>query len=110
VIGALVLTVVAVAAPARVQVTATEYSLTLSRTAVKAGPAIVELVNLGEDPHDLRIQRIGVRGAKAFGVRKLESQGVGDVERKLAAGRYRLWCSIGDDAARGMRATLRVTK
>jgi hypothetical protein len=110
VIGALVLTVVAVAAPARVQVTADEYSLTLSRSTVKAGPAIVELVNLGEDPHDLRIQQLGVKRAKVFGVRRLESQGVGDVERKLVPGRYRLWCSIGNDRALGMVATLRVKR
>ena len=45
--------------PARVQVVAREYSFALSRPSMKAGTAIVELANFGEDPHDLRLQRIG---------------------------------------------------
>ena len=115
-IGALVasaLLSVAAPAPARVQVSAVEYSFTLSRQSVKAGPAIIELLNLGEDVHDLRIQLVvkkGVKPPKAFGVAPVEPQMADDVERKLVVGRYKLWCSIGDHAARGMRATLRVTK
>ena len=112
-IGALVasaLLTVAAPAPARVQVSAVEYSFTLSRQSVKAGPAIIELLNLGEDAHDLRIEQLGVKKAKAFGVPPVEPQMADDVERKLVVGRYKLWCSIGDHAARGMRATLRVTK
>ena len=114
-IGALVIAVslAAAPAPARVQVTATEYALTLSRPAVKAGPAIVELVNFGEDVHDLRVQQIvkkGVKQPKPFGVPALEPHEVDDVERKLVVASYRLWCSLGDHASRGMRATLKVTK
>jgi hypothetical protein len=26
---------------------------------VKAGPALIELQNVGQDPHDLRLRRIG---------------------------------------------------
>ena len=48
----------ALAAPAagaaRVLVEATEFRFTLSRTTVKAGPAIVQLAIRGEDPHDLQ--------------------------------------------------------
>ena len=46
-------------APARVLVTAREYGLTLSRPRVEAGPAIVQLYDYGEDPHDLKLQRKG---------------------------------------------------
>ena len=109
-IAPLVLVAVAVVAPARVQVTAQEFSLTLSRPSVKAGPAIIELANFGEDTHDLRIKQIGVARAKTFGVAALAPGETGDVERKLVAGRYQLWCSIADHRARGMRAVLRVTK
>src|SRR5207248_1793790 len=42
----------AAAPPARVQIGAAEYSFSLSRQTIRAGPAIVELVNFGEDPHD----------------------------------------------------------
>lgn len=109
-IGALVLTALTIAAPARVQVTAQEFSLTLSRQSIKAGPAIIELANYGEDTHDLRIQQLGVKRAKAFGVPALAPGEVDDVERKLVAGRYRLWCSLADHRAQGMQAVLRVTK
>ena len=47
--------------PARVQVSAQEFSFTLSRASIEAGPAIVELANFGEDPHDLRMRRVGGR-------------------------------------------------
>jgi hypothetical protein len=110
VIAPLVLATLAVIAPARVQVTAQEYSLTLSRPSIKAGPAIIELANFGEDTHDLRIKQLGVKKAKTFGVSALPPGETGDVERKLVAGRYQLWCSIADHRARGMRAVLRVTK
>jgi hypothetical protein len=110
VIGPLLLSAIAIAAPARVQVTAQEFSLTLSRPSIKAGVAIVELANYGEDTHDLRIQQLSVKKAKVFGVPPLAPGETGDVERKLAAGRYQLWCSIADHRARGMRATLTVKK
>src|SRR5580765_2387415 len=45
--------------PARVQVVSQEFHLSPSRYVLKSGPAIVELYNLGEDDHDLVIQRVG---------------------------------------------------
>ena len=51
---ALALLTLAAPAPARVQVGADEFSYSLSRQSIKAGPAIVQLVNYGEDEHDLR--------------------------------------------------------
>ena len=85
------------AAPARVQIVAKEYSFTLSRLHVKAGSATLELANFGQDPHDLRLQRVGARH-------------IADLTLKLFAGRYSLWCSIANHRALGMRATLIVTR
>jgi plastocyanin len=93
-------------APARVQVAAQEYSFALSRTTLKAGPAIVELVNYGEDPHDLRLQRVGAR--HVYGSPLVEPGDRYDLAARLAPGRYVLWCSVADHRARGMRATLLV--
>ena len=45
--------------PARAQVSASEFRLTLSRSAIRRGPAIIELVNYGEDDHDLALRRVG---------------------------------------------------
>jgi hypothetical protein len=94
----------AAAPPARVQVVAKEFSLALSRPWVKAGPAIVELANFGQDPHDLRLQRLG--GAKVYGTPVVQPGAVYDLSLRLLPGRYRLWCSLGDHRARGMVTTL----
>ena len=95
-------------APARIQVVAREFSLVPSRRTVKAGTAIVELANFGEDAHDLRLQRIG--GTKIYGVPTQQAGEVADVQLRLRPGTYRLWCSIADHRARGMRTTLIVTR
>ncbi len=94
--------------PARIQVVAREYSLALSRPALKAGPAIVELANFGEDPHDLRLRRAG--GTRTYAIAVTQPGAVRDLRLTLLRGRYTLWCGIGDHRERGMVATLRVTK
>jgi hypothetical protein len=74
---------------------------------LKAGPAIVELYNLGEDDHDLVIQRIG--SARPVGrIAPLHSRKVADRELNLKPGRYVLWCSLADHRALGMQTQLRV--
>ena len=80
--------------PARVQVLAQEFSFTLSRLTLAAAPAIVELVNRGEDAHDLRMQP----GAHA------------DREYNLLPGAYVLWCAVADHRQRGMTAKLVVRR
>jgi plastocyanin len=95
-------------APVRLQVAAREYSLTLSALRVKSGPAVVELVNYGQDAHDLRLQRRGARHIAGIGT--VGAGRYADVSLKLAPGRYSLWCSLGNHRALGMRATLIVTR
>jgi plastocyanin len=96
----------AVSPPARVQVGAAEYSFTLSRPAIKAGTAIVELVNFGEDPHDLRLQRVG--GTRVYAIGETRPGDAVDRTFKLLPGKYRLWCSIANHRRLGMQATLLV--
>ena len=94
--------------PARVQVGAREFSFVLSRQHVKAGRAVVEVVNFGQDPHDLRLRRAGSHHIAGIG---LVAPGAhADLTLKLRPGRYSLWCSVGDHRARGMRATLIVIR
>jgi plastocyanin len=93
-------------APARVQVSAKEFYYVLSRHSVKAGQAIVELANFGEDPHDLRIQRVGAR--HVGGTPEVQPGDYYDLSVKLLPGRYRLWCSIGNHRRLGMQAVLTV--
>ena len=93
-------------APARVQVSAKEFYYVLSRRTVVAGPAIVELVNFGEDPHDLRLQRIG--GTRVYATPQVQPGDYYDLSLKLLPGRYRLWCGIANHRALGMQAVLTV--
>ena len=95
--------------PARVQVSAQEFHFILSRTTIRSGPAIVELVNFGEDPHDLRLRRIG--GTKTYATPVIPPGEHYDlVFRTLAVGKYRIWCSVANHASLGLRGTRVVTK
>ena len=100
--------VLAARAPARLQVTALEFEYRLSRLTVRQGPALIELVNYGEDEHDLFVRRVG--GTKTFRVKRILPGERATLSIRLRRGRYRLWCAVSDHRARGMRATLRVRR
>jgi plastocyanin len=106
--AALVASLLHTAAPARVQVVAHEYSFGLSRLHVKPGTAVIELANFGEDPHDLRVRRVGAR--HIAGTPVVAPGERAELTVKLAPGRYSFWCSVADHRARGMRATLVVSR
>jgi hypothetical protein len=98
-------------APVRLLVEAREFSLVLSRQAVRHGDAIVQLVNRGEDGHDLHLVRLGPHGRAASrpqGTRETRPGDVSSWRGTLAAGRYKLFCSIPGHERQGMRAVLRV--
>lgn len=87
-------------------VTAREFSLTLSRPLVGAGSVRVELVNGGEDPHDLAIEddqgnQRGHLGPLAPSQFKAE-------RFPLDPGSYQLFCTLQGHKAAGMTATLKV--
>jgi hypothetical protein len=92
--------------PARLQVVAQEYSYSLSRRKVKAGKVIIELVNHGQDAHDLDLKRAGSQHVFRFPI--VQPGNHVDKELTLKPGKYRLWCPIGNHQALGMVTTLRV--
>ena len=95
------------AAPGRLQVTALEFEFRLSRPQLRSGRwSIIELSNLGQDEHDLRLRRIG--GTRTYGIKTVLPGQRRYLAAKLRPGRYNLWCSIADHKARGMRAQLKV--
>ena len=94
--------------PARIQIVAQEFSFSLSRSTLKAGHVIVELVNRGQDAHDLDLQRIG--STHIFRFPKVEPGHYVDRELRLKPGTYRIWCGIADHKERGMHAVLRVRR
>jgi plastocyanin len=91
-------------APTRLQVVAKEFSFGLSRANLKAGPAVIELANFGQDSHDLRLQRVGSRHIAGIGVVAPGKRG--ELSLKLVRGRYSFWCSVANHRKLGMRATL----
>ena len=92
--------------PARLQVSADEFSLALSRTSIRKGTAIIELVNYGEDDHDLALRLVG--GARTYRIGVVEPGKTGSLDARLRSGRFALWCTLIDHRARGMRAMLTV--
>ena len=94
------------AAPARVQISATEFGIALSRPTIRKGVAIVELVNYGQDDHDLALRRVG--GTRTYRMGIVHPGRAGSLEVRLPAGRFILWCTLADHRSRGMAASLRV--
>jgi plastocyanin len=93
---------------ARVQVTAREWTLQLSRPSIAAGAVILQLVNRGEDPHDLHARPAG-GGADLLAIGQTDGFGtVADTSGTLPAGSYTLYCSLPGHEAAGMHATLTV--
>jgi plastocyanin len=90
--------------PTRIQVTAKEFWYSLSSRTVKPGPAVIEFVNYGEDPHDMRVQRVG--GGKIYKTPVLQPGSFYDLSIRLLPGSYRLWCSIANHRQLGMQALL----
>jgi len=97
------------AAPARMLVTADEWSLVLSRQRVKAGVLELQLYNRGEDAHDLAARRRdGTGRTRRLG--ETRSGALGEARWRLRRGRYRLWCTLPGHADSGMRASLKVVR
>jgi plastocyanin len=97
----------AIPVAARLQATTREWSITLSRPSIAAGAVTLELVNRGEDAHDLHV-RPAAGGADILSVARTESLGLAHAEGTLPAGSYTLYCSLPGHEAAGMRATLSV--
>jgi len=96
------------AATTRLMVSGDEFSLFLSRQSVVRGPALVQFVNRGEDPHDLKLKRVGGKQQVAFP--EISSRKLAERRVNLATGRYRFWCSLPGHANKGMRASLTVRR
>ena len=93
--------------PAYVQVTAREYSFTLSRPEVPTGEVILQFINRGEDPHNLHLLEAAAESEPG----SLPNTTPGTIQNlrlKLRPGRYTLFCSLPGHEAKGMKATLLV--
>jgi plastocyanin len=88
-----------------VQVTAQEYSFTLSRPEVPAGKVIVEFVNRGQDEHNLHaVESPG--GVEAGALPNTVPGAHPQLSLNIRPGSYTLLCSLPGHEAKGMKATL----
>lgn len=95
------------AALTRLQTTAREWSLTLSRPTIAAGALSLQLVNAGEDAHDLHV-RPASGGADVLSASSTQPGTNTTISGSLPAGTYTLYCSLPGHETLGMHATLTV--
>jgi plastocyanin len=89
-----------------VQVSAVEYSFSLSRTSVPAGKVVLQFVNDGQDPHNLDLETGEEPPTAAFA--NTPSKGVSTIELEMHPGSYTLFCTLPGHELKGMKATLLV--
>jgi plastocyanin len=102
--------------PNAVSITATDrttpYGYAPSHKVVKPGELTVQLINKGEDEHNMDMEKVGPGGAPEGPILTMTSAPSGgqstpttvDVE----AGTYRMWCTLPGHAAKGMEAEIEV--
>jgi plastocyanin len=89
-----------------VQITAVEFSLTLSRANVPHGKVVLQFVNNGQDEHNLSLQPSEGPAAGTFA--NTPSKGVINQTIEMRPGSYTLFCSLPEHEQKGMKATLTV--
>ncbi|HET6691445.1 MAG TPA: hypothetical protein VFG74_11335 [Miltoncostaeaceae bacterium] len=92
------------APPARVLAFADEFHFNTSRAVVRAGRVILQVKNIGEDDHDLRIK--GPNGVARAETGRVRPGGLRQIRIRLPRGRYTYLCTVADHAERGMTGTL----
>lgn len=86
-----------------------EFDLTLSKQKLRPGRVIVQFLNDGEDPHDLRLQRRG--DTAELGIGEIVPGEYENLDAHLRkASTDVLWCSLDGHREAGMEATLRTRK
>ena len=85
----------------------------LSRQSIEAGPGADPVPQPRRGPArpaPAAHRSGGVSARRTFAIPETRSDGLAELEVRLPAGRYRLWCSLPGHRALGMRATLRVRR
>ena len=89
-----------------------EHRIALYRSRVRPGRLRFDMENLGEDAHDLRVIGLRRRRRRCAATSANVAPGARDRLRVTLRrrGLYRVVCTLGDHAERGMVARLRVVK
>ncbi len=94
--------------PAKILVHAREFSFNASRLAGPSGLWQLQLRNIGEDEHDLKVRRSD--GVTIAGTRVLLPSSTGTVRVRLKPGRYTLYCAVAGHEQLGMTTPLTVRR
>jgi plastocyanin len=88
------------------------YGYTPSRTTVRSGELTVQLINVGEDEHNMDIERVGPGGTPEGPILKAVSApskgSSAPTTVNVEPGTYKMWCTLPGHAAKGMEATITV--
>jgi plastocyanin len=88
------------------------YGYAPSRKTVKSGELTVQLINVGEDEHNMDIEKVGPGGTREGPILKsisAPSKGASaPTTADVEAGTYRMWCTLPGHAAKGMETTIDV--
>jgi hypothetical protein len=82
-----------------------------SRTLVKSGKLTMQLINEGEDPHSMAIQRIGPGKTPEGPVTEIPATASKQqqvVSAEVQPGEYRMWCTLFHHAEEGMEFDITV--
>ncbi|MBS1879139.1 MAG: hypothetical protein JST31_06465 [Actinobacteria bacterium] len=85
-----------------------KFEPTKERFEISAGTDTIELINRGQDAHDLHLESLATH-ATLIAVSPTASGGHNRGTALLEAGEYRLFCSLADHAEKGMERILVVT-
>jgi plastocyanin len=91
----------------RLQVVAREWSVVPSKLTLPAGRVVVELDNLGQDPHDLRVERVE-SPATGFDFTPARAGSRETQSLQLGPGTWKLYCTLPGHEALGMHALITV--
>jgi plastocyanin len=90
----------------------TPYGYAPSHKVVKAGELTVQLINKGEDEHNMDMEKVGPGGTPEGPILTMTSAPGGGQSTpttvNVEAGTYRMWCTLPGHAAKGMEATIEV--
>jgi plastocyanin len=89
-----------------VLVTAVEWSFSLSRASVPAGKVVLQFVDHGQDEHNLNVSS---EGSLSGSLPDTHPDEMRQLTLNLRPGSYKLFCSLPEHEARGMKATLVVS-
>jgi plastocyanin len=94
--------------PHRLGAVAHEFYYVPTHTTLSAGEETIELVNEGQDAHNLNVERVGASGEPLLELPETGPHGQASGKVVLPPGEYRIYCSLPEHEEQGMHTTITV--